>query len=49
MRIAEAGFEDIRDTTAAEVTKPTGTGELRRFTIFLMTARKKGTGQENGR
>jgi ubiquinone/menaquinone biosynthesis C-methylase UbiE len=38
---AAAGFEDVRDTTAAEVTKPTRTGELRRFTIFLMTGRKK--------
>jgi cyclopropane fatty-acyl-phospholipid synthase-like methyltransferase len=47
--LAEAGFEDIRDTTAAEVTKPTRTGELRRFTIFLMTGRKKGTGQEDDR
>jgi ubiquinone/menaquinone biosynthesis C-methylase UbiE len=38
---AAAGFEDVRDTTAAEVTKPTREGQLRRFTIFLMTGRKK--------
>jgi ubiquinone/menaquinone biosynthesis C-methylase UbiE len=39
--LAAAGFEDIQDTTAAEVTKPTRLGELRRFTIFLMTGRKR--------
>jgi 2-polyprenyl-3-methyl-5-hydroxy-6-metoxy-1,4-benzoquinol methylase len=39
---AAAGFEDVRDTTAAEVTRPTRTGELRRFSIFLITGRKKG-------
>lgn len=38
---ADAGFEDIRDVTAAEVTKPARDGGLRRFTIFLMTGRKK--------
>jgi 2-polyprenyl-3-methyl-5-hydroxy-6-metoxy-1,4-benzoquinol methylase len=31
------GFEDVQDTTAAEVTKPTRLGEQRRFTVFLMT------------
>jgi 2-polyprenyl-3-methyl-5-hydroxy-6-metoxy-1,4-benzoquinol methylase len=41
---AEAGFEDVRDTTAAEVTKPTRAGDLRRFTIFLMTGCKGSTG-----
>jgi 2-polyprenyl-3-methyl-5-hydroxy-6-metoxy-1,4-benzoquinol methylase len=40
----EAGFGDAHDTTAAEVTKPTRLGELRRFTIFLMTGLKKGIG-----
>ncbi len=35
-----AGFEDVQDTTAAEVTKPTRLGELRRFTVFLMTGRR---------
>jgi len=39
---ADAGFEDIRDTTAAEVIKPIRAGELRRFTIFLMTGRRRG-------
>jgi 2-polyprenyl-3-methyl-5-hydroxy-6-metoxy-1,4-benzoquinol methylase len=38
---ADAGFEDVQDTTAAEVTKPTRLGELRRFTIFLMTGVKR--------
>ena len=36
----EAGFERISDTTAAEVMKPVPNGEMRRFTIFLMTGRK---------
>jgi len=34
---ADAGFQAIGDTTAAEVTKPTPRGEPRQFTIFLMT------------
>ena len=37
----EAGFDNIHDMTAAEVVKPTLNGELRRFTIFLMTGRKR--------
>ncbi|MEN6426162.1 MAG: class I SAM-dependent methyltransferase [Phycisphaerales bacterium] len=41
---AAAGFEEIRDTTAAEVTKPARDGEPRRFTIFLMIGFKKGRG-----
>jgi len=40
----DAGFEDVRDTTAAEVTKPTRLGGLRRFTIFLMTGLKRSAG-----
>jgi 2-polyprenyl-3-methyl-5-hydroxy-6-metoxy-1,4-benzoquinol methylase len=40
----DAGFEDVQAITAAEVTKPTRLGELRRFTIFLMTGLRKGTG-----
>ena len=36
----EAGFEDVRDRTAAEVIKPV-LGENRLFSIFLMTGRKK--------
>jgi ubiquinone/menaquinone biosynthesis C-methylase UbiE len=39
--LADAGFEDIEDTTAAEVVKPTADGRTRRFTIFLMTAKKR--------
>lgn len=38
---AQAGFEDIRVRTAAEITKPDSGGELRRFSVFLMTGRKK--------
>lgn len=37
----KAGFDDVLDTNAAEVVKPGINGELRRFTVFLMTGRKK--------
>ncbi len=37
----DAGFEDVRDLTAAEMTKPDAKGEMRRFTMFLMAGRKK--------
>jgi ubiquinone/menaquinone biosynthesis C-methylase UbiE len=37
----EAGFDDIRDRTAAEVMKSGSDGRMRSFTIFLMTGRKK--------
>jgi 2-polyprenyl-3-methyl-5-hydroxy-6-metoxy-1,4-benzoquinol methylase len=40
----DAGFDDVRDTTAAEVTKPTRLSELRRFAVFLMTGRKRNAG-----
>jgi ubiquinone/menaquinone biosynthesis C-methylase UbiE len=36
----EAGFEDIRDRTAAELMKPDSEGVMRPFTVFLMTGRK---------
>jgi len=39
---ADAGFESIQDTTAAEVVKPDHEGKLRSFSIFLMTGVKKG-------
>jgi hypothetical protein len=35
-----AGFVDAQDVTAAEVVKPTRQGVLRRFNVFLVTARK---------
>jgi len=38
--LKEAGFEDIEDVTASEVVKPTIDGQVRRFTIFLMTGRR---------
>ncbi|MBP7051884.1 MAG: hypothetical protein KBE65_12795 [Phycisphaerae bacterium] len=41
---AAAGFEEVGDTTVAEVTKPARDGQLRRFTVFLMTGFKKGRG-----
>jgi ubiquinone/menaquinone biosynthesis C-methylase UbiE len=37
----EAGFDDIRDRTSAEVMKPDSEGGMRTFTVFLMTGRKK--------
>jgi 2-polyprenyl-3-methyl-5-hydroxy-6-metoxy-1,4-benzoquinol methylase len=40
---ADAGFESIQDTTAAEVIKPGADGKLRPFSIFLMTGCRKGT------
>jgi ubiquinone/menaquinone biosynthesis C-methylase UbiE len=35
-----AGFEEVRDTTAAEIVKPDCTGAMRSFSVFLMTGRK---------
>jgi hypothetical protein len=34
-------FIDVRDTTAAEIIKKAGNGTAEKFSIFLMTARKK--------
>ncbi|MBN1625202.1 MAG: class I SAM-dependent methyltransferase [Deltaproteobacteria bacterium] len=36
----KAGFNNVRDVKAAEIMKPVGNGETRRFTLFLMTGRK---------
>jgi len=36
----DAGFDDVRDRTAAEVMKPVSDGGVRPFTVFLMTGRK---------
>ena len=36
-----AGFEDVSDTTAAEIMKPAANGEMRRFTVFLITGGRK--------
>ncbi|MCX5805778.1 MAG: class I SAM-dependent methyltransferase [Proteobacteria bacterium] len=38
----ESGFDNIRDIGAAEVVKPSINGEMRRFTMFLMTGQKRG-------
>jgi len=35
-----AGFDNVHDTTAAEVVKPVLTGERVRFTVFLMIGQK---------
>jgi len=37
----EAGFVDVRNVSASEMLKPSKTGEMRRFFIFLMTGRKR--------
>ena len=39
--VAEAGFDDIRDRTAAKIIKMGTDGENRTFTVFLITGRKK--------
>jgi ubiquinone/menaquinone biosynthesis C-methylase UbiE len=38
--MGDAGFENIADSTAAEVTRPAADGQLRRFTLFLMSGWK---------
>jgi ubiquinone/menaquinone biosynthesis C-methylase UbiE len=38
---AEAEFDNIKDTTAATITKPSFSQGIQEFTIFLMTGRKK--------
>lgn len=40
----EAGFANVQDGTAAEMSRPAANGEMRRFTVFLMSGRKDGTG-----
>lgn len=37
----EAGFVDVRNVSASEMLKPSKTGEMRRFSIFLMVGRKR--------
>jgi ubiquinone/menaquinone biosynthesis C-methylase UbiE len=36
-----AGFESVRNRTAAMIAKPSLSGEMRTFTIFLMTGKKR--------
>jgi ubiquinone/menaquinone biosynthesis C-methylase UbiE len=38
--LMDAGFDEVVHTTAAKVVKPASDGQMRRFTIFLLTARK---------
>jgi 2-polyprenyl-3-methyl-5-hydroxy-6-metoxy-1,4-benzoquinol methylase len=38
--LIEAGFGNIHDSTAAEVEKPVLNGDMRRFTVFLITGQK---------
>lgn len=42
----EAGFGEITDVIAAEVAKPDAYGEMRRFTVFLMTGRRTETPEQ---
>jgi SAM-dependent methyltransferase len=42
---ARAGFENVADSDAAEVVKPGRDGEVRRFTVFLMTGTRVATGR----
>ena len=37
----DAGFDPVRDIDAAEVIKPVKSGDMRTFSIFLMTGRKR--------
>ncbi len=39
--LAEAGFDDVRDMTAAEMVKALPDGSNERFTVFLIVGRKK--------
>jgi ubiquinone/menaquinone biosynthesis C-methylase UbiE len=38
---SEAGFDAVREMTASEVVKPTAQGDIRAFTMFLMTGQKR--------
>lgn len=38
---ADAGFDDVRVTSASEMTRQTREGEKRTFTMFLVTGRKR--------
>jgi 2-polyprenyl-3-methyl-5-hydroxy-6-metoxy-1,4-benzoquinol methylase len=38
---ADAGFDNVRDTDAAQVEKPDINGEMRRFSVFLTIGQKK--------
>ncbi len=38
---AEAGFADIRDSRATEITKPAADGSKRTFSVFLVSGRKR--------
>ncbi|MDH4186611.1 MAG: class I SAM-dependent methyltransferase [Nitrospira sp.] len=38
----KTGFSKVKDVTAAEVTKPTRKGDIRKFSVFLMIGEKTG-------
>jgi hypothetical protein len=37
----DAGFDNVQDMTAAKVVKPAPNGEMRQFSVFLMTGQKR--------
>jgi 2-polyprenyl-3-methyl-5-hydroxy-6-metoxy-1,4-benzoquinol methylase len=37
----EAGFENVQDISAAEIVKPSKTGEMKHFSVFLVSGMKK--------
>lgn len=39
-RLVQAGFREVRDMTAAEVTRPAKDGSMRSFSVFLMVGTK---------
>lgn len=41
LSFTNAGFTDVKDITASEIVKPAISGELRKFTIFMMVGRKQ--------
>jgi SAM-dependent methyltransferase len=43
----DAGFENIQDTTAAEIVKPDRDGKVRPFSVFLMMGVKGSIGQRH--
>ena len=42
--LSEAGFSDLTDSTAAEITKPSADGTLKSFSVFLISGRLRTIG-----
>ena len=43
----EAGFDNVKDITAAKVMKPAINGEMKEFTVFLMSGQKRSDKPQN--